>query len=89
MTRGQAIVIGFLLIAVIASGVAVVHAKNQSRLLFVELQQVRAHKDKADVEWGRLQLQLATDGALGEIMSIAGNKLQMRVPQPDQIVVVR
>jgi cell division protein FtsL len=67
----------------------VVYAKNTSRTLFVELQQVRVQKDRADQEWGRLQLELATRGGLGRVMSIAGERLQMQAPGAADIVVVR
>jgi cell division protein FtsL len=89
MTRGQMLAVGFLVAAVVCSGVAVVHAKNASRALFVDLQQVRLQKDHADMEWGRLQLELATRGALGRVMDIAGERLQMRAPEAEQIVVVK
>jgi len=89
VTLGQLLWVVFLAVAVVASGVAVVHAKYESRALFVELQTVRAERDLADMEWGRLQLELATRGALGRVMRIADERLQMRVPQPEQIVVVR
>lgn len=89
MNRAQAIWLGILVIAVIVSGVSVVYAKLLSRSLFVELQQARAMRDQADMEWGRLQLELATRGALGRVASIAGDRLQMHVPQAEQIVVVK
>lgn len=89
MTRGQVLWAVFLLTAVIVSGVGVVYAKYLSRTLFVELQQVRAERDQADMEWGRLQLELATRGALGRVMRIADERLQMRVPEAEQIVVVK
>ncbi len=89
MTRSQASWLTSLVLAVILSGVAVVYSKNLSRSLFVELQQVRAQRDQADMEWGRLQLELATRGALGRVMQIADERLQMQVPQASQIVVVR
>ena len=38
---------------------------------------------------GRLQLELATRGALGRIMDIASERLQMHVPAAEQIVVVK
>jgi cell division protein FtsL len=89
VTLGQLLWVMFLAVAVVASGVAVVHAKYESRALFVELQEVRAERDLADMEWGRLQLELATRGALGRVMRIADERLQMQVPRPEQIVVVR
>lgn len=89
MTRGQLIWMGLLVFAVVTSGVAVVHAKFMSRSLFVELQQVRAVRDTAELEWGRLQIELAAQGALGRVTEIAGKRLQMQIPSPEQIVVVR
>lgn len=89
MTVGQLVGLVLLALSVIASGVAVVHAKYESRNLFVQLQALRAERDRADMEWGRLQLELATRGALGRVMRIADERLQMRVPPPEQIVVVR
>ena len=89
MTRGQIVSLVLLVFAVVASGISVIYTKNASRALFVELQQVRHMRDQADMEWGRLQLELATTGALGRVMQIADERLQMQVPQAGQIVVVR
>ena len=89
MTRAQAVWLLLLMVAVIISGVSVVYAKILSRALFVELQQVRLQRDQADMEWGRLQLELATRGALGRVMRIADERLQMHVPRPEQIEVVK
>ena len=89
MSRGQLFWLSCLIVAVILSGMAVVYAKFLSRSLFVELQQVRASGDAVDMEWGRLQLELATTGALGRVMSIADERLQMQVPAAEQIVVVK
>ena len=89
MNGGQMAWLVVLTVLVIASGVAVVNAKYESRALFVELESLRAARDQAELEWGRLQLELATRGALGRVMRIADERLQMRVPKPEQIVVVR
>jgi cell division protein FtsL len=89
MSRGQVFWLSCLMAAVILSGMAVVYAKFLSRSLFVELQQLRATRDQVDLEWGRLQLELATQGALGRVMDIADSRLQMQVPEAEQIVVVK
>ena len=89
MSRGQVFWLSCLVVAVILSGLAVVYSKFLSRSLFVELQQVRASRDHVDMEWGRLQLELATQGALGRVMRIANERLQMQVPAAEQIVVVK
>lgn len=89
MSRGQMFWLSCLMAAVVCSGMAVVYAKFLSRSLFVELQQVRAARDDVDLEWGRLQLELATAGSLGRVMRIADERLQMQVPEAQQIVVVK
>ena len=89
MSRGQMFWLSCLVVAVVLSGMAVVYSKFLSRSLFVELQQVRASRDHVDMEWGRLQLELATQGALGRVMRIANERLQMQVPAAEQIVVVK
>ena len=88
MRRAHLVWLVFLVCGVIASGVAVVHAKNQSRAQFVQLQKVRADHDLAVAEWGRLQLELASTGSLEDVMRIAGGRLRMHVPQAIDVVVV-
>jgi cell division protein FtsL len=89
VSRGQAFGLALLALAVIASGIGVVQVKYESRTLFVELQQARAERDRLAMEWGRLQLELATSGSLGRVMRLAESRLGMRPPTPDRIVVVR
>jgi len=89
MSRSHAFWMSCLIVAVVLSGMGVVYAKFLSRSLFVELQEVRELRDQADMEWGRLQLELATRGGLGRVMSIADKRLQMQVPDAAQIVVVK
>lgn len=89
MSRGQTLWLAALFVAVVLSGIGVVYAKNLSRSLFVELQHLRAERDQVDMEWGRLQLELATQGALGRVTEIAAKRLQMQVPRAEQIVVVK
>jgi cell division protein FtsL len=89
MTRGQLAVVGALLLAVTVSGISVVYAKFLSRKLFVELQGLRAERDVIDAEWSRLQLELGTWASHVRIEQIARERLGMRVPRADEIVVVR
>ena len=88
MSRVQWLVLSVLCLFTISSGVAVVYAKNQSRALFVALQDKRAEHDLEVMEWGRLQLELATIGGLQEVTLAAKERLQMRIPQPGSVVVI-
>ena len=77
-----------LVVMVLGSAIAVVWSKNRSRALFLDLQRLRAQHELASMEWGRLQLELANVGSLDDVMRIAGKRLHMHPPAPEQIVVV-
>ena len=41
------------------------------------------------VEWGKLQLEQSTWATRGRVERLARNKLQMTIPSPDNVVIVR
>ncbi len=88
MTRAAAVWLGVAVFAVLGSAIGVVYAKAESRALFVELQKARRHHEEASMEWGRLQLELASTGSLEEVMRASAGRLHMRAPQPENVVVV-
>lgn len=88
MTRADLLLTAFLMVAVVASGIAVVHAKYQSRQLFVALQDLSRDRDNVDMEWGRLQLELGTVGNHALMEKLARQQLHMRMPRPDDVVVL-
>jgi len=88
MRYGQPLLIGFLLLAVLASGIGVVYAKYISRKYFVELQGLLAERDAVDVEWGRLQLEQSTWGTHGRVERLAHKRLDMHLPTADEIVII-
>ena len=89
MTRGQLIVAGVLGLAVAGSAIGVVYTKYLSRKLFVELQALRSERDIIDTEWSRLQLELGAWASHVRIEQEARERLGMRVPRAEEIVVVR
>lgn len=88
MTRADLFLLVTLVFAVVASGVAVVHAKYQSRQLFVALQELRRERDSIDMEWGRLQLELGTVGNPALVERLARDQLGMHMPRPADVVVL-
>lgn len=78
-----------LVAAVLISGLGVVYAKHESRRLFVQLQQLHKQQDDMNAEWGRLQLEQSTWATHGRIERIAREKLDMHIPGPQEIVIVR
>jgi len=88
MTRADLFLIITLVFAVVGSGIAVVHAKYQSRQLFVALQELRRDRDSVDMDWGRLQLELGTVGNPALMEKLARSRLDMRMPKPVDVVVL-
>ncbi|TAM96541.1 MAG: cell division protein FtsL [Rhodanobacteraceae bacterium] len=72
--------IGVLLLAVVASGIAVVWARHQDRAAFVELSKLQNQRDALNVEFGRLELEQATWASPSRIEAIARGQLGMISP---------
>ena len=77
-----------LLLAVVASAVAVVRMHHERRHLFVELERLDSHRDRLQVEWGKLQLEQSTWAAQDRIERIAVERLDLHVPRADATVLV-
>lgn len=89
MSRGAPWLLGFLVLAVIGTGVGVVYAKHLSRKHFVEWQTLRAQRDELDIRWRRLQLEESTLATYSKVETDARIKLNMRIPAPRHVVVIR
>ena len=89
MTRGQVLVLALLVVSVLVTAVAVVHAKYRSRQLFVAQQELAQQRDGVDIEWGRLQLELGTWGTHARVEREARSRLDMRLPRPENVIVLR
>ena len=75
--------------AVFVSAIGVVYSIHQSRKMFVQLQSLQAQRDEMDVEWGRLQLEQSTWATDARIEELASSKLDMIIPAPNMIVMVK
>lgn len=78
-----------LAVAVFVSAIGVVYSIHQSRKLFVQVQTLQAQRDEMDVEWGRLQLEQSTWATDARIEELASSKLDMIIPAPNAIVMVK
>ena len=83
-----AIVSSVLLLAVVASAVAVVWTHHLRRSLFVELDEVDARRDRLQVEWGRLQIEQSTWAASDRIERTAEEKLNLHLSRAGATVLV-
>ena len=78
-----------LLLANIASAIAVVYARHEHRQLFVDFKRLERERDELNIDFGRLQLEQATWAESNRIDQVARNRLGMVFPQADETVVVR
>ena len=78
-----------LLLATIATGIGAAYAKHQSRKLFIDLQTLEAERDEMNVEWGQLQLEQSTHTTHGKVENAARKRLGMRIPEPQQVMILR
>ncbi len=73
-----------LVLAVMASAIAAVYAKHESRQLFTELQVLIADRDQMEVEWGRLRIEQSTWSTYARVEQLARKQMRMRTPSPEQ-----
>ena len=78
-----------MILACIASAIGVVYARHRHRLLFVELSRLEKARDELNIEFGRLQLEQATWAQANRIDQVARERLGMKFPEAEDIVVVR
>lgn len=83
------LILAILVTANIATALAVVHARHQHRLLFGELTQQERARDELNVVFSQLQLEQAMWAESNRTDQVARSRLGMRLPEADEIVVVR
>lgn len=83
------ILVTLLGLAVLSSALGVVYARHQHRELFIQLQALRAERDRLNIEWGKLQLEQSTWGTHVRIERVARKRLHMEPPEFRDIVVVK
>lgn len=78
-----------LWLALLAAAIAVVWSKHQARSLFIELQALHSERDALDIEWGQLKLEQSAWAMHGRVEQTARLNLQMVVPRPDEVRIVK
>ncbi|MEC8811076.1 MAG: cell division protein FtsL [Pseudomonadota bacterium] len=76
------------LVLVMVSSVAVVYSSYETRRLVASHQRLQQENNAMQVEWGQLLLEQSTWGSYNRVEQLAGTKLKMRVPAPNEIVMV-
>jgi cell division protein FtsL len=76
-------------VALLGAAIAVVWSKHEARSLFIELQHLNAERDRLDIEWGQLKLEQSAFAMHGRVEQTARVNLQMVVPRPDEVRIVK
>jgi cell division protein FtsL len=85
----QVLILFLVLIADVSSALGVVYARNQSRLLAMELDVLETHQDEGLAEWSRLQIEQGWLADASQIEKTAREVLKMQQPDETRILVVR
>ena len=83
------LITGSLVFAVFASSIALVYCRHVSRAMFVKLEQLQQSTDDLNIEWSRLQLEEGAWAEHGRIEDISRRQLNMKLPPPDTITLIR
>lgn len=78
-----------MILAVLASAVAVIEVKHESRKRFVELRALEKKRDAMSVEWGQLQLEQGTWGTYSRVERLARKKLHMVMPDMQAVEIIK
>lgn len=78
-----------LLVINIVSALGVVYSKHNSRMLFKQTRVLSSAIDRANVDWGRLQIEESTLAGYGRIEELATTELKMRLPEHSEIKTVQ
>lgn len=76
-------------LAVVASAIAVVEVKHQSRSLFVSLEAEYDERDRLNTEWSRLRLEQGALATHSRVERLARESLQMQQPAPGDTQLLR
>ena len=85
----RAFLLAVLVLAAVATAVGVVHARQQHRLAYIELNRLHAERDELNIEFSRLQLEQATWSEPNRIEQVATERLGMQFPEAADVVVLR
>jgi len=83
------LLVAVLWVAVLASSLGVIYAKQEARNRFNELQKLTRARDDLDIEWGQLQLEQSTWATHGRVEQVARDDLRMVIPQASDLRIVQ
>ena len=90
MTGRALLIIGLplLWLAVLGSAAGAVYCEHRARQLFIQLEALNAQRDTLQIEWGQLQLEQSAWSSHAFVERVAGTRLHMATPPPQNIELV-
>jgi cell division protein FtsL len=89
LERAGYLLLTVLVLASVASSLAVVQLKHRERNLIAQLSRLQHESDRLDGEWSRLLLEEATLTTHARVEGKARDELHMVLPQAQEIAQVR
>ena len=77
-----------LSVASIATSIACVYARHESRKLFTQLQYLNSERDALEVEWSQLKIEQSTWSTHSRVEEKARLKMHMRNPDSTEIRII-
>lgn len=74
-----------LWLAVLASAVAVVRARHEARMLFVELERLNNARDELNIDWSKQQIEQSLWSNPAFVEQVAGARGHMTFADPDDV----
>ena len=85
----QVVLAGVLAAALVGSAVLAVDVRHEARQLFTQLQALNRTRDELNIVWRQLQIERSTWGTHARIEQLARERLDMVVPAPADVEIVR
>ncbi len=82
------LVLSLLTLVAVASAIAVVNSRHQHRVAFARLSTLEHARDELNIEFDRLQIEVATLADNNRVEQQAAGKLGMRFPEGADVIVV-
>lgn len=87
--RWRHLVLAGLVCVLLVSALASVTSTHLTRVQYARFQQLENERDRLQTEWGRLLLEESTWSAPARVEKVATERLEMHVPDVDDVEVIR
>ncbi|GGX81661.1 hypothetical protein GCM10007160_06230 [Litchfieldella qijiaojingensis] len=81
--------VALLVLLVLASAMAVITSSHLTREQYARLQRLEREQNQLQTEWGQLLLEESAWSSPARIERLAVERLEMRVPDVDEVEVIR